>query len=124
MRSHPTVLKYRSDLGKTYINLSGLESKAGRPGQAVALLGPARDHLRQVFRLRSGDPAAREALSTACVDLAGGLMELGRHAEALEVYRECAGLELELVRTKDSRLSPDRNFLRSGLVGMALSGVN
>jgi len=119
VRDNPTVLKYRSDLGKTYVNLSDLESQAGRPGKAVDLLGPACDSLRQVFRAREGDPLAREALATACVGLAGSLVDLGRYTEALAAYHECAALELELVRKKDPRFAPNYALLESGLLGLA-----
>ena len=47
VHDHPTVLTYHSDLGKTYLNLSVLESRADRPGDAVALLEPARESLRK-----------------------------------------------------------------------------
>jgi eukaryotic-like serine/threonine-protein kinase len=119
VRDNPTVLKFRTDLGKTYINLSDLESRAGRHGKAADLLGPACDSLRQVFRLREGDPTAREALSTACVGLASSLADLGRYTEALAAYRECADLELELLRKKDPHFRPDYTRLQTGLLGLA-----
>jgi tetratricopeptide (TPR) repeat protein len=119
VRDQPTVITYHSDLGKTYLNLSVMESQAGRPGEAVALLEPAREHLRKVLRSRPGDRSAREALATACSDLASGLDELGRYAEALESYRESADLELELVHKKDSRFQPDRRLLKTGILGFA-----
>jgi tetratricopeptide (TPR) repeat protein len=119
VRDNPTVLKYRSDLGKTYVNLSDLESRAGRPGKAVDLLRPACDSLRQVFRARTGDTTAREALATASIGLASGLVDLGRYTEALPAYRECVELELELVRNKDPLFPPSDWLLQSGLLGLA-----
>ena len=111
VHDHPTTIVYRSDMSKTYLNLSVLESRMGRPGDAVALLGPARGCLREVFRARPGDRAAREALATACGNLATGLLELGRYEEALEAYRECADLELELMPKKDSCSQPNPGLL-------------
>jgi eukaryotic-like serine/threonine-protein kinase len=119
VRVHPTVLKYRADLGRTYINLSVLESKVGRPKEAVALLAPARDCLREVFLSRSGDPLARHGLATACAALGDGLVELGRDAEALESFRECAELAVELERLKDPRFPTSRELLKNGLLGVA-----
>ena len=43
----------RTDLGKTYLNLSGLETLALRPAKAVSLAQQAREHLRVAFRSRS-----------------------------------------------------------------------
>jgi tetratricopeptide (TPR) repeat protein len=119
VRDDPTVLKYRSDLGRTYINLGALESEAGRPGEAVMHLEPAREHLREVFRRRPRDRSARDALATACGDLGIGLDAVGRHAEALEAYRECARLELELLRGNDPKPPPSRLLLGTGLLGQA-----
>ena len=119
MRDHPTFHPYRSDLGKTYINLSDLELRAGRPGKAVDLLVPARDSLRQVFRARKGDRLARNALASACDNLGEGLVGLGRYTEALAAYRECADLELELLRTNDPRFPPSGALLEIGLLGLA-----
>ncbi len=119
VRDNPTVLTYRIDLGKTYINLSDLESRAGRPGKAVELLGPACDSLRKVFRTREGDTQAREALSTACLGLASSLDDLGRYPQALAAYRECADLELELLRKNDPHFRPGYTRLQTGLLGLA-----
>jgi tetratricopeptide (TPR) repeat protein len=117
VREHPTVIRYRSELGKTYLNLGGGEGQAGRHKEAVALLEPARALRPEVLRARPGDRSTAEALATACGALGSGLFELGRYAEALEAYRECA--DLEVGRKKDPRFPPNRELLKTGLLGMA-----
>jgi len=119
VRDHPAVIAYRTNLGKTYMNLSDLARKAGRTGETMALLGPARDSLRKVFKSRPGDPDARADLAKACGDLARGLLELGRHEEALGAFRECADLELQLLGMNDPRLGPNWARIKTGLLGIA-----
>jgi eukaryotic-like serine/threonine-protein kinase len=121
VRDNPTNQTYRETLGTTYTNLSVLESKNGRHERAVDLLRPARNHLREVFRARSGDVSARDALARTSINLALALTDLDRHSEALEAYRECADLELELLRKNDPRFRPSRMLLAAGLLGVARS---
>ena len=44
---------------------------------------------------------------------------LGRHAEALDGYRKCADLQLELARGRPPGTRPNRGHLVAGLLGIA-----
>ena len=119
VRDHPADLAYRANLGKTYINLSDLESKAGLLGKQWLCSVPL-----ETLSGRCSNPgrAIRTPAQTwrkPAGDLARGLLELGRHEEALEAFRECADLELELVRMKDPRLGPNRARMKTALLGIA-----
>jgi hypothetical protein len=119
VRDYPERLPDRAALGRTYVNLAVLERKLGDLGRTAALLRPGRDCLRAVFEARPGDPSARDALATACGDLGEALEDTGRDAEALEAFRACADLELEMARESAPHAAPNRMLLRTGLLGTA-----
>jgi tetratricopeptide (TPR) repeat protein len=119
VRGHPGRLPDRAALGRTYVNLAVPERKLGHLDRAVELLRPGRECLRVVFEARPGDPSARDAPATACVDLGETLEDLGHDTEALEAFRACADLELDPARASTPHAAPNRILLRTGLLGTA-----
>jgi tetratricopeptide (TPR) repeat protein len=88
IRKSPMVVRYRSDLAVSLNNLGIANCRVKNSGEADATFKRARELFAELARDYPDEPYYQTSLAAQLNNQALALAEMGRHAEALPIYRD------------------------------------